>query len=314
MSADRWDVLVVGEPLVELAADEPLDRARGFRLGFSGDALNAAAAAARAGARVALLTRVGDDELGARLVGFAAALGIDTSLIAFGQEPTGVYLVGADPGGTRGYAYARRGSAASLLSVADVAPADVAAARTLVVHGTTLALSISCARAVAHAVRVAHAEGRTVVFDPNFRARLTTPADARADLSLIAPYVSVAVPSCPGDTRALLDTDDPSAAARALRGVGAHAAVVTRGADGVLVADARGELHLPAVVPPRVVDATGAGDAFTGTLAAHLAFAAELRDAARHGLAAAAQALTAPGGTDYLRTRTVAGMPGGPRD
>ncbi|HEY9524232.1 MAG TPA: PfkB family carbohydrate kinase, partial [Thermopolyspora sp.] len=72
------DVIVIGEPLVEFSASRPLTEASDFRLSFSGDALNAAIAAAAAGATVALVTRVGADEFGARLIRFAAAHGVDT--------------------------------------------------------------------------------------------------------------------------------------------------------------------------------------------------------------------------------------------
>src|SRR5690606_36488813 len=57
------DVVVLGEPLVEFSADRPLTEAEDFRLSFSGDALNVSVAAAASGAAVALVTRVGRDEL-----------------------------------------------------------------------------------------------------------------------------------------------------------------------------------------------------------------------------------------------------------
>jgi ribokinase len=60
------------------------------------------------------------------------------------------------------------------------------------------------------------------------------------------------------------------ASAAALRAAGAAVAVVTMGAWGCLFADADGERRLPAP-PARVLDSTGAGDAFCGTLAALLA-------------------------------------------
>jgi sugar/nucleoside kinase (ribokinase family) len=75
------DVIVIGEPLLEFSATRPLTEATTFELSFSGDALNAAVAAAAAGARTALLTRLGRDELSDRLVGFMAERGVDPALI-----------------------------------------------------------------------------------------------------------------------------------------------------------------------------------------------------------------------------------------
>ena len=71
---------------------------------------------------------------------------------------------------------------------------------------------------------------------------------------------------------------------------------VTCGAEGVLV----GEVWVPAAPVERVVDATGAGDAFAGTAAARLALGASLEDAVRDGVAAAARSLGARGGTGWI--------------
>jgi 2-dehydro-3-deoxygluconokinase len=287
MSGGKPDVLVLGEVLVELTASVPLREAGTLRLSCSGDALNAAAAAAAAGASVALVSVVGDDELGERILEFAAARGIDTTYVRRAPEPNGVYFAGASDE----FVYARRGSAGSTLSPADVARAP--SARAVVVSGITQALSESCAAAVDAAVAAA---GGHVVYDPNFRARLTTAGEARAALERVAPHASLVTPSCPEDTRALLGTADPATAAARLRELGARAVAVTMGARGVYVDG----LHLPPERPPQIVDATGAGDVLAGTAAARLALGDDLLDALRRAARAAARSLAGPGGTGWL--------------
>ena len=202
------DVVVLGEVLVELTAPVPLREAETLRLSCSGDALNAAAAAAEAGASVALLTAVGDDELGDRILSFIAARGIDTTWITRRPEPNGVYFAGA--GGE--FVYVRRGSAASTIGPRDVSDAPVAEAGAVIVSGITQALSDSCAAAVDAAVAAA---GGHVIYDPNFRRRLTTAQAARAALERVAPHAALVTPSCPDDTEALLGLTDPAAAAAA---------------------------------------------------------------------------------------------------
>src|ERR1700741_2638598 len=88
----RSDVLVLGEVLVELTAPEPLREAETLRLSFSGDALNAAAAVAAAGATVGVVTAGGDDELGERLIEFVRSRGIDTTYVVRRPDPNGVYF------------------------------------------------------------------------------------------------------------------------------------------------------------------------------------------------------------------------------
>jgi len=284
------DVLVLGEVLVELTARVPLREARTMRLSVSGDALNAAAAAAAAGASVALVTAVGDDELGERIVEFLASQGIDTSYVLRRDEPNGVYFAGA--GGE--FVYARKGSAASTLGPDDVAGAPWETAGAVVVSGITQALSASCAEAVDFAVGAARGH---VVYDPNFRGRLTTHGAAREALRRVAPFAALVTPSCPDDTLALLDTDDAATAAATVRRWGAAAVAVTMGSRGLHLDS--GERIPPAPIS-EVVDSTGAGDVLAGTTAARLALGDALPDALRRGVAAAARSLGSPGGTGWL--------------
>jgi ribokinase len=77
--------------------------------------------------------------------------------------------------------------------------------------------------------------------------------------------------------------------------------VVTLGADGALV----GGHHVPAFPAPRVVDSTGAGDAFCGGLAVALAEGAPLLDAVRFGCAAGSCAVGVAGAEPSLPTRAL---------
>jgi 2-dehydro-3-deoxygluconokinase len=293
------EVVIIGEPLVEFSAAEPLTSAGTFRLSFSGDALNAAVAAAATGAHVALVTRTGEDEFGERLIAFAAAHGIDTRWMWQGPGHSGAYAVGADPSGERAFAYMRFGSAASRLSPADVAAAPVATAGAVLLSGITAALSDSCAAAVVTAAEQARG---AVVYDPNFRGRLTTPATAREVLERVAPHAALVTPSCPADSVALLGTGDPGQAAAACLGLGAAAVAVTRGGDGVHLVYAEERVDVPSVPASVIVDATGAGDAFAGVLTARLARGMSLVEAVRGGAAAASVSLAGQGGTGRVAT------------
>ncbi|MEP9383022.1 sugar kinase [Nocardioides sp. KR10-350] len=287
------DVLVVGEVLVELASDAPLRSGGEMVLGISGDVVNAAAASAAAGARTALLTRIADDELGDVIEQRLDELGVDTSLVRRVPGQQAAYFVHADPTGEREFVYVRRGSAGSTLGPEDVTAAGPEAAGVVLATGVTAALSDSARAAVLEAARRA---GR-FVYDPNFRPRLTGAEEAAGLLRALAPRAEVVTPACPGETGPLLGTDDPSAAVRLVRGLGAAAAVVTRGADGAVVGDDDGIRVLPPVPAPLLVDQTGAGDSLAGTLAARLALGDGLECAARLGTAAASLVLGGRGGT-----------------
>jgi 2-dehydro-3-deoxygluconokinase len=298
----RWDLVVIGEILVELSSPVALRDSTHFTLSFSGDALNAAAGAAAAGASVGILTKVGGDEFGAAITEYVARLGVDTSLIRTVSSPNGLYLTGADPGGRRDFIYSRRGSAASLLGPQDVTKDIVDSARSLLVSGITQAISPSAAAAALRGARLMRDRGGIVVYDPNYRPKLTTPEAARDAFADIAPLANVVTPSWPHDAAALFGGADPHAAAQTALDVGASAAVVTLGDQGLLVADGTQITHYPAYHAPAVVDATGCGDILAGTLTARLVLGDDFDLAVRQGMAAAAEAVGHRGGTTHLAT------------
>lgn len=300
-----YDVLVLGEVLVEVHADTALrDALDGTpaRISYSGDALNAAAAAAAAGARTALLAVVGDDELSVPLLRRAAELGVDVSHVRRAPHPNGAYLLSADTEGDRAFVYWRTRSAGSTLSVRHIASWRhlLTGSTALVTSGITGALSPSSRAAVLAAAETVHAAGGHVSYDPNFRSRLTGREEARDLLARIAPLTGLLKTSCPGDALALVDTDDPGTAAARYRALGARTLAVTAGADRLLL-DEGGALTCHSVpVNPDPVDATGAGDCFTGTATARLALGDTLPDAVAYGTAAASLSVSGRGGTGYV--------------
>jgi ribokinase len=132
------------------------------------------------------------------------------------------------------------------------------------------------------------------------------PADACAGEERVLRLVDVLTPN-EHEAAALtaIATDgEPGtvAAAQELVRRGCGAAIVTRGAEGCVVADQDGAASLPAL-PVVAVDATAAGDAFNGALAVALAEGQSLSDAARWASRAAAIAVSRAGAQPSLATR-----------
>jgi 2-dehydro-3-deoxygluconokinase len=292
------DVVVIGEVLVELSSLTPWESGASLRLAFSGDALNAAAASAAAGAHTALVARVPDDELGDALARRVAELGIDTTHLVRATGQHGMYLSHADPHGQRQFVYLRKGSAGSELSPDDLDEDLLRTAGVVLSSGVTCAISESAAAAVHHAAKVA----ARFVYDPNFRPRLTTAQEAADQLRALAPLSEVVTPSWPGEVGDLLGLAARSAAeaAHQVVALGAHDVVLTCGKAGALVFHAGSIEHVPGLVAPHVVDQTGAGDCLAGTLAARLALGDALGDATRLAVAAASLSVQGQGGTGYV--------------
>lgn len=295
-STPYFDVVLLGEPLVEISTTDPFAHGVSSVLGVSGDVVNAGAAAAAAGAKVALIARVSNDELGDAVCERIRALGIDDSYIRRVDGQQGAYFVHIDPHGQRQFSYARSRSVGSQLDISDV-PADVLkSAGAVLGSGITAALSESARRAVLWA-----AENATrFVYDPNFRPRLTTATESAALLRELCPHCTIVVPSAPGEIDAILGTDEPLAAATRLIDWGASSVAVTRGADGVTVVSNDGVHEHPSVPAVDVVDQTGAGDVFAGTLTARTALGDALVVAVELAASAASFSVGGRGGTGLI--------------
>jgi sugar/nucleoside kinase (ribokinase family) len=139
--------------------------------------------------------------------------------------------------------------------------------------------------------RVAEAGG-TVAFDPNLRAELADPAEARALCDRVLRHARVVLPSG-SEAELLTGEDDPRAGCRALLARGAELVVLKRGADGCTVFSEDGPpdgTDVPAP-PAEVRDPTGAGDVFAAGLAVALLEGRSVLEAARFASAAAAEAI-----------------------
>jgi ribokinase len=233
-----------------------------------GKGANQAVAAARQGARVTLVGRVGDDPDGTSARERLAREGIDVAWleVAAGAE-TGAAWILLDGGGENMIAVAAGANGALGPGEVERAARAIRSAAVLAVQGEVPAA------AVAAAIRAANAAGTRVVFNPS-------PLDPAFPWGGLHVDVLV-VNETEADRldRALPDGEE----------LPVGALVITHGPEPTEVLSPEGEFRVP---PPRVVpvDATGAGDAFAGTLAAWLAFGAPLAEAV--GRANAAGALT----------------------
>ncbi|MBT2588519.1 sugar kinase [Arthrobacter sp. ISL-95] len=295
---EHFDVIVMGEILLEVATDVPFGHAIPAQLGISGDALNVAAAAAAAGARTGLLAVLPDDDLGQAIAARIAELGIATDLLKFRPGQQGAYLVHSDPLGQREFSYARSGSVGSTLSPDDIDESVFSSAGAVLAGGIACAISESSRAAVLRAASLT----KRFIFDPNFRPRLTSAGEASRLLAELAPQSYLVTPSFPGETSTLLNVSSAGEAAIKLRAMGAKNVAVTCGADGIQLESDSVSAWIDAITAPLVVDQTGAGDAFVGTTTARIVRGDSLPQAARYGAAAASLVVGGKGGTGLIPT------------
>lgn len=252
-------------------------------LGLGGKGMNQAVAAALCGAAVTFVGAVGADEAGAEVSSALRRARIEAALLRSAELPTGAAYVSVGPTGENCIVVAAGANA-------EVSPEQVAAATATVPNGavfvTQLEIPLDAVRAVAEAAR--SRSGRLVL---NLAPYTDVPADllAAADPLVVNEHEALAtlrLPELPPGGFPSLAT----ALADRCRSV-----VVTAGAKGAVLATATTAprwQHAPTVP---VVDATGAGDAFVGALAAALASGAELPAATALSVRAASLSVGAEG-------------------
>lgn len=280
------DILCMGEPMLEFNQQPVGPDGRRLHLeGFGGDASNAAIAAARQGARVAMLTALGDDRAGAAFRALWQAEGVDDAAVRTDAEaPTGIYFVTHDEAGHH-FTFHRKGSAAARLGPSGLPEAVIRSARTLHVTGITLGISDASCDAAFRAMEIARAAGATVSFDTNLRLRLWPLPRARACIAAAVAMADIVFPSL-DDATALTGLADADAIADHYLGL-CPVVLLKLGKEGVLVATREGRTRI-AGFPVQAVDATGAGDTFAGAFLARRAQGDAMTDAARYANAAAA--------------------------
>jgi 2-dehydro-3-deoxygluconokinase len=283
----RFDLVALGEAMLEFnqtQADQP-----NYLQGFGGDTSNAVIAAARAGARTAYLSRVGNDWFGEQLLALWAREGVDASAIEIDPtHPTGIYFVNHGHAGHQ-FSYLRAGSAASAITPAWLPRQVIGQARILHVSGISLAISASAQATVLAAMQEARRCQTLVALDSNLRLKLWSVEVARPVIEQALAWCDIFLPSLE-DMQTLLGQAEPDAVVDWSHQQGAKTVVLKLGAQGCLVSDGQQR----ALVPGRsvtLIDATGAGDCFCGNFLARVAAGADVFDAARFANVAASLAV-----------------------
>ncbi len=312
--SDVAPILVAGEALYDVIAGAGDDPALTGHAG--GGPFNIARTMGRLRQPVAFLGRLSTDRLGMTHAAILAADGVGLDSVVRSADPTTLALASLDAEGVARWSFYSADTAAAGLT-----PADALAAlppRVAALHVGTLGLVLEPLATAIEALVERLADETLVVLDPNVRPQaLRDPQAFRARLErVIARSHLVKVSE---EDVAWLDPGSTTAdSARALLARGAHAVLLTRGADGATVLTAGEETRIDAV-PTRVADTIGAGDAFGGGMLAwwishglgreQLADHALVVEAARFGATVAARTVAQPGASPPQLPASAAGRP-----
>ena len=307
----RHDVVVVGSLNVDhtitvRSIPRPGETVLGddMALFMGGKGLNQAIAAARAGASVAMIGRVGDDDGGRLLTECLRAEGVDHSGVGVDHNaPSGAAFITVDdnsenaivvsPGANATLSAGHIAETASIIDAARIllvqleVPMAAVQAAVEAAPGTVI-LNPAPAQPLPTAVL-----DRANILIPN-RSELATIADGSIPETDTAVDKLVSTVASMWDAEPDADGVDGETQQKRMRRI-----IVTLGADGVLLVDHSGS-HRFAVPAVDAVDTTGAGDCFCGSLAARLALGDDPDAAIRWAMTAAAISVTRVGASDSM--------------
>jgi ribokinase len=265
-----------------------------FMLGPGGKGSNQSVAVARLGGKAFFISKVGNDAFGQMARDMYAREGIDARFVfSSGELSTGAAAIIVDDKHGENAIIVTPGAASALTT------ADVDAAReqfsSAAAFLTQLELPIAI---VEHGLRLAHALGVPTILNP-------APACPLSDSMLqLCDYLTPNETEAEGLTGQKITTiADAEKAADILLSRGVGTVVLTLGARGALVKNANLVQHVPAFDAGRVVDTTGAGDAFNGGFAVALAENLSIVEAVRMGCAVAGISVTRPGTAPSMPSR-----------
>lgn len=288
MTSKQANICVVGSSNIDLISKVPRLPVMGetmighsFHLGYGGKGANQAVMAAKLGAQVKMVTKLGRDVFGEGTLKNYREQGIDTTYVLFDDKlSSGVAPIFVNDN-AQNFIVIVPGANMAL------SPADVRAASSVILAADLLVCQLEIPiETTLEAFRVAKEGGVRTILNPAPAAALPDELLQLADICAPNETETELLTGLPVSTAA-----DAELAARALLDRGPKIVILTLGERGVLVVDRESAVHVEAL---RVdaVDPTGAGDAFIGSLAVFLGEGLELAAAVQRANAVAALSVT----------------------
>ncbi|TGT36149.1 5-dehydro-2-deoxygluconokinase [Mesorhizobium sp. M8A.F.Ca.ET.165.01.1.1] len=280
------DVITIGRASVDLYGQQigsRLEDITSFAKSVGGCPANISVGTARLGLRSALLTRVGDEQMGRFIREQLKREGVNTEGLKTDKERlTALVLLSVESEGVSPMIFYRSDCADMALSEEDIDEAFIASARAIVVTGTHFSRPNSDA-AQRKAIRIMKAKGGKVVFDIDYRPNLWGLAghaegfERYVKSDRVSAQLKTVLPDCDlivGTEEEIMiasGADDCLSALKTIRALSSATIVLKRGAMGCIVYDGPISDDLEDGIvgegfPIEIYNVLGAGDAFMSGL------------------------------------------------
>lgn len=293
-------ITVVGSYVVDLMSRTPHMPKPGetvlggpFRMGPGGKGANQAVAAARQGAQVTMVTKVGQDDFGDKALANFKKENINTDFIQVDPtEATGVALIAVDD-------HSENMIIVALGACGKLSREDVLAAEGQIQQAEMILLQLETSmEAVEATIELAVKHGKPIILNPAPYQPITD------ELLKKITYIT------PNETEASLlsgvevrDQETALQAAKVIYSLGVSTVIITLGKTGCFLYQGEGKgQHIPAF-QVEALDTTGAGDAFNGGFAYALSTGLSVEEAVRYANAVAALSVTKIGTSPAMPTK-----------
>lgn len=299
------DVVSIGETMVLFASKEDgqLRYASNFSARVAGAETNTLIGLAKLGHKTGWISRVGADELGAKIIQSVRGEGVDTTYVTIDEQaPTGLFLKEQTTAQTANIFYYRKGSAASRLEPRDIDEAYIKKAKFLYLTGITPLLSKSCEQATFILVEMAKKHHVKIVFDPNIRKKLLTEEKQKHLLERLIGMADIVLPGY-GEGHYLFGTNNSEEIADRCLQLGAQLTVVKLGEKGAYYKSTDQSGYVAPIPVKEVVDPIGAGDGFAAGVLSGLLDGLAIKEAVGRGCAIGAFVTQVHGDIEGLPSR-----------
>lgn len=264
MSEKIFDLITIGESLVEFSTNQKLKEAECLHKYYGGDSLVVAVAAKRLNSPVGFITCLGNDAFKDYLVSSWEKEGLDISHVKFVEDKNGLYMVSRQSIEDKEFVYYRKKIAPSKLSIDDIDEEYIKSAKIIYASGITQSLSLKSREAVKYAFEIARKNGVLTAYDPNYSEMISTAEDAKEYFDEILPLTDILFMSSKYDTKSIFDIESLENIVKYITDCGVQTVVIKSSNDKGYFINYQSKANFVPFYTDNIIDTTSSGDAFNG--------------------------------------------------
>lgn len=260
----KIDIAIIGECLIELAANGSLADTSTLNKYFGGDTVTTAVALARLGGKVTYVTKIGNDGFSEFILSALQKEKIDTSLIKTNDEQNGMYIV-SHTLENKEVLYYKRKTAATKLSIEDFNEEDIKKLKLVYSTGVVQSLSASSRELVKETFKIAKANDVLTAYDPNYTSCFMNSSDTKEYFEEIIEHTDIIFLSLKNDAVKLYEVESIDKVMNYMWDRGVKIVVIKSHIDNGYYIGYNGDINFTEFYnTQKAIDTTASGDVFNG--------------------------------------------------